>query len=275
MGTNGKVAGPLTAAAEDSRERVRVLDINVDKVTTQEVLAMVEAFIQSREPHQIITANVDFAMLARKDREFRDIVNGAALCVADGMPLVWASRLFGSPLPARVNGTNLMYALFRDGQARHYRFFLLGAEPDVCARSALILAREYPGVQIVGYYSPPFGPFSEEENRRISHMVRKARPDILFVAMGPPKAQKWIAAQQLACGVPVAIGIGGALDFVVGKYRRAPEWMQDHGLEWFFRLCVDFRRLWRRYLIRDMRFIPAVLVEKLKTGLGTALGERP
>jgi N-acetylglucosaminyldiphosphoundecaprenol N-acetyl-beta-D-mannosaminyltransferase len=240
-----------------------VLDIDIDKVTNQEVLRIVQAFIESGEPHQIITANVDFCMLARTDREFRDVVNTASLCVADGTPLVWASKLLGSPLPERVNGTNLVYALCRDGQARHYRFFLLGAEEDVCDRAADILARDYPGMEIAGHYSPPFRPFSDDENQRIIQKVREAHPDILLVAMGTPKEQKWIAAHQDACRVPVAIGIGGALDFVAGKYKRAPVWMQDHGLEWLFRLCVDFRRLWRRYLMRDMQFIPTVLVQVL------------
>jgi N-acetylglucosaminyldiphosphoundecaprenol N-acetyl-beta-D-mannosaminyltransferase len=242
-----------------------VLDIDVDKVTNQEVLRMVQTFIESGKSHQIITANVDFCMLARTDPEFRDVVNAASLCVADGMPLVWASKYLGSPLPERVNGTNLVYALCREGQVRHYRFFLLGAEDEVCASAAEILARDYPGLEIAGCYSPPFGPFSDVENQRIVRKVREACPDILLVAMGPPRAQKWIAAYQEACRVPVAIGIGGALDFVAGKYKRAPVWMQDHGFEWLFRLCVDFRRLWQRYLIRDMPFIPLTFRQRLST----------
>jgi len=265
MGTNEQKIASRPPSAIGNRERVRVLDINIDKVTNQDVLLLVRVFIESREPHQIITANVDFAMLARNDREFRDIVNAAPLCVADGMPLVWASKVLGSPLPERVNGTNLVYALCRDGQARHYRFFLLGAEEDVCDRAADILARDYPGMEIAGHYSPPFGPFSDDENQRIVQKIREAQPDILLVAMGTPKEQKWIAAHQAACRVPVAIGIGGALDFVAGKYKRAPVWMQEHGFEWFFRLCVDFRRLWRRYLIQDMPFIPLVFLQRLRT----------
>jgi len=249
-----------------NRERVRVLEIDIDKVTNQEVLRIVQGFMESKKPHQIIPLNVDCCMLARTDGEFRDIVNEASLCVADGMPLVWASKLLGSPLPERVNGTNLVYALCRDGQARHYRFFLLGAEPDVCARAADVLARDHPGIEVAGYYSPPFGPFPDEENERIVRKVREAHPDILLVAMGAPKAQKWIAAHLDACRVPVAMGIGGALDFVAGKYKRAPAWVQEHGFEWFFRLCVDFRRLWRRYLVQDMPFIPLVILQRLRYG---------
>jgi N-acetylglucosaminyldiphosphoundecaprenol N-acetyl-beta-D-mannosaminyltransferase len=263
--TNEQTVALHQPLAGGSRERVRVLDINIDKVTNQEVLRIVQAFIESREPHQIITANVDFCMLARTDREFRHVVNAAFLCLADGMPLVWASKVLGSPLPERLNGTNLVYALCRDGHARHYRFFLLGAEEDVCARAAEILARDYPGIEIAGHYSPPFGPFSDEENLRITQKVREARPGILLVAMGTPKGRKWIASNQAACGAPVAIRIGGALDFVAGKHKRALAWMQDQGFEWFFRLCVDFRRLWRRYLIRDMPFIPLVFLQRLRT----------
>jgi N-acetylglucosaminyldiphosphoundecaprenol N-acetyl-beta-D-mannosaminyltransferase len=207
---------------------------------------------------------VDFAMLARDDIEFRDVINQASLCVADGMPLVWAARLLRDPLPGRVNGTNLMYALCRDGQERHHRFFLLGAEPDVSSRAAEILAREYPGIVIAGYYSPPFGPFSDEENQRIVQMIREARPDVLLVAIGPPKAQKWIAAHQEACGVPIAMGIGGALDFVGGKYRRGPGWVEGYGVGRVFRMGVGFKRVWGGYLVRDMQFIPAVLMQRLK-----------
>lgn len=246
------------------RERVRVLDIDIDKVTNAQVLEIAQEFIESGGAHQIITANVDFDMLAKSDPDFCDIINEASLCVADGMPLVWASKLLGSPLPERINGTNMVYALCREGQKRHYRFFLLGAEPEVNTCAAETLAREFPGIEIAGKYSPPFGPFSEVENARITQKVRDAKADILLVAMGPPKAQKWIAEHQKACQVPVAIGIGGALDFVAGKYKRAPVWMQDNGLEWFFRLCVDFKRLWRRYLLRDMPFVPLVLIQSLK-----------
>lgn len=262
-----KVAGCARLGVGDISQRVNILGVEVDKVTTQDVILRVREFIASGNFHQIITANVDFIMLAKEDREFRDVMNGASLCVADGMPLVWAARLFGSPLPERVNGTNLMYALCRDGQTRRYRFFLLGAEPDVCARAAEILTRDYPGVCVAGYYSPPFGPFSHVENLGIIRRIQESRADVLLVGMSTPRGQKWIAANQPACGVLVALCIGGALDFVVGKHKRAPVWMQNHGLEWFFRLCVDFRRLWRRYLIRDMQFIPAVLAEVRKARL--------
>ena len=265
---NNPTVGIMEQRVKLGRKQVRVMDIYIDQVTNADVLSIVDSYINSRVPNQIITANVDFCMIARKNTEFREVVNSASLCVADGMPLVWASRLLGAPLPERINGTNLVYALCKEGQSKGYRFFLLGAEESVCTRASEILERDYPGIVIAGHYSPSFGVLSFEENAQIINIIRRTSPDILLVAMGTPKGQNWISDNLEVCRVPVAMVIGGALDFVAGKYRRAPEWMQQHGFEWLFRLCVDFRRLWRRYLLQDMPFLPQIFLQMLRAKRG-------
>jgi N-acetylglucosaminyldiphosphoundecaprenol N-acetyl-beta-D-mannosaminyltransferase len=230
----------------------RILDVAVHNVTLHGALAVVEEFIASGRPHQVVTVNMDFLRLAQRDGQFRSALNGADLAVPDGMPLVWISRWRGPALAERVAGVDLVEQLAALSAERGYRLYLLGAEPGVADEAAAALAGRYPGLQIAGTYAPPIGPFSPEETERMIARVRAARPDVLCAAFGAPRQDIWLAEHLELLRVPVCIGVGGTLNFIAGRVPRAPGWMQRCGLEWCYRLRQEPARLWRRYLLGDL-----------------------
>jgi exopolysaccharide biosynthesis WecB/TagA/CpsF family protein len=189
---------------------------------------------------------VDFLVQARRDAELRRVLLDAHLVLCDGTPLVWASRLLGRPLPERVAGSDLVPELVRLAAKKNYRLFFLGATLEAGIRALANLHAQFPDLQI-SHYSPPFRPLPEMDHHEIREIIRAAQPDLLFVAFGCPKAEKWMAMNYQLLGVPVIMGVGGTIDFLAGRVKRAPCWMQRAGLEWFFRLSREPRRLFRRY----------------------------
>jgi N-acetylglucosaminyldiphosphoundecaprenol N-acetyl-beta-D-mannosaminyltransferase len=214
--------------------------------------------IRSRRPHQIVTANVDFLMQANRDIELRRIFLDADLVLCDGAPVRWASRWLGNPLPARVAGADLVPALFSSPVGRGLRVFLLGAGPGVATDAATQIGLRWPDVHVVGTFCPAFGSLLEMNHEEIVREVRTARPDVLLVAFGCPKQEKWIAMHLRTLGVPVVIGVGATIDFLAGRVRRAPAWMQQNGLEWIYRLLQEPARLQRRYRANIREFFPAI-----------------
>jgi len=226
---------------------IAILGVPFDPLTMAQAMAEIQGMIASRRPHYVVTANVDFLVQARRDEELRHILAEADLVLCDGMPLVWASRWLGNPLPERVAGADLVPQLIQAAAEKGYRLFFLGGKPDVAAQAVSKLQRQFCGLVIAGHYSPPFCPLSEMPNDEIVRRIRAARPDVLLVSFGCPKAEKWMAAHYQSLGVPVVIGVGGTIDFLAGHLKRAPIWMQRSGLEWLFRLLQEPRRLARRY----------------------------
>ncbi len=244
-----RVEGP---SPRNSRNCADIMGVLIDRTPRPEVIAQIERFVQSRRPHQIVTINVDFLNIAHKDQSFVQLLNAAALAVPDGVPLLWVSRLVGQRLPQRITGTDLLCDCADLAARNGYRMFLLGAAPGVAEAAGRVLEARYPGLQIVGSYAPPEqGTLTAEENAHILALVRAAQPDMLFVALGTPKQERWISENLDALGVPLCVGIGGVFNFITGRIPRAPEHMQRAGLEWLFRLMLEPRRLWRRYLIED------------------------
>jgi len=224
-----------------------MLGVPFDKVTTADSLRIIGQMIASGRPHYAATANVDFAVQALKDVELRRILADADLVLCDGMPLVWASRFLGNPLPERVPGSDLVPRLLAEAELKGWRVFFLGGTDESVARAAERVRTRHPKLQLVGAYSPPFKPLLEMDHEDIVRRVREARPDILLVAFGCPKQEKWISMQLHHAGVPLSIGVGATIDFLAGLVRRAPVWMQRTGLEWLFRLLQEPHRLFRRY----------------------------
>lgn len=233
-------------------QRINLLGTWIDSVSLQDAGALVAEFVRTGTPHQVIPANVDFLRLAKQDSEFRAIVNGADLVVADGMPLVWASRLAGHGIPRRIAGVDMILMCAEVAAAKSFRIFLLGAEPGVGEGVAEVLRARFPGLPPVCTYAPPPLPLSAQEEEHTIRVIREAQPHILIVAFGAPLQERWIAANRERLGVPVCMGVGGAFDMMAGRVRRAPLWMQRRGLEWSFRLLHEPRRLWRRYLVHDL-----------------------
>jgi N-acetylglucosaminyldiphosphoundecaprenol N-acetyl-beta-D-mannosaminyltransferase len=242
------------------RTQVNLLGTLIDCVDATEAIARVDTYVQSRRFHQVVTVNVDFLRLAGKHEGFRDLVNSSDLVLADGMPLVWASRRRPVPLPARLTGVDMILACAQLAVSRGYGIFLLGAAPGVANDAAQVLRRRFPGVRIVGTYSPPNTEPAELE--RCVRMVSAANADMLFVAFGAPKQEEFIRRYRERLNVPVCMGIGGSFDMLAGNVRRAPLWVQHHGLEWLYRLAQEPRRLWKRYIIHDLPVFARMMLQR-------------
>ena len=242
--------------------KVSLFGITMDNVTMDETLGRLREMLRGSGKHFVVTPNVDHLVRLHKDAEFRGIYKRASLVLADGMPVLWGSRLLGRPLKERVAGSDLMIPACRLAAETGARAYFLGSMPGVAEKAIAKLQKEFPNLQIAGHYSPPFGfEKNPEENRRIVSMINESRTDILFVALGAPKQEKWIDAHLKELNIKVGLCIGAGLDFIAGAVTRAPEWMRKTGLEWFWRLMSDPGRLWKRYLIEDMLFIKIFLAE--------------
>jgi len=231
-----------------------ILDVRVDDVTYAETLALIEQFIAGRTPHQICTVNPEFIMRAQQDRAFQQVINAAALCIPDGVGLLWAARRLRHPLRERVAGSDLVVRIAEHAAQSGWRLYFLGAAPGVAAKAAAILQARYSGLVVAGTF--PGSPAADVE-AAIVERIRAACPDVLLVAFGAPAQDMWIAHNQPHMQVPVAMGVGGALDFIAGVVPRAPVWVQQIGLEWLYRLIREPWR-WRRQLALP-RFVWRVL----------------
>jgi N-acetylglucosaminyldiphosphoundecaprenol N-acetyl-beta-D-mannosaminyltransferase len=228
-------------------------------VDVPQSLAIIEDLIESAPSHQVATVNTEFVMAAQKDAEFKAIINAAALALPDGIGLLWAARFLGQPLKERVTGVDTVQRVAELAARKGYRLFLLGAAEGVADLCAQRLSNQHPNLQIVGTYSG--SPAAEEEDEIVA-LVKQARPDVLFVAYGAPQQDKWIARNMERLGVPLAMGVGGAFDFMAGVAARAPRWAQQLGLEWLHRLYHEPWR-WRRMLALP-RFVGLVMRERLR-----------
>jgi N-acetylglucosaminyldiphosphoundecaprenol N-acetyl-beta-D-mannosaminyltransferase len=229
------------------KKAVWVWGLPLAPLTVAETVALIGELVRAGKPSFFITAPTHYAMLTDQNADLRALNSRAAFILADGAPLVWASRWRGSPLPERVAGSDLIFELSQEAAKKEYRVFLLGGAEGVALQATERLEARYPGLQIVGSLCPPFRELTVEENELIVARIREARPDILFVAFGQPKGERWIDGHLADLGVPVSVQIGASLDFAAGRVRRAPRWMQRVGMEWAFRLGLEPGRLFTRY----------------------------
>lgn len=234
------------------RKLIIILGVPVDDLNLEETLDRIGELVERGrtrgKSHQVVTINADFVVKAMGDPELRYLLQEADLATADGMPLVWGARLLGVSLESRVAGADLVPALAERAAQKGYKLYLLGAAPGIADRAAHILQERYPGLQIVGVCSPSYSSVLEMDTSVLDE-IKAARPDILLVAFGNPKQEKWIGMYRRQLKVPVMIGIGGTLDLIAGDKKRAPLWMQRTGLEWLYRLIQEPGRLWRRYVV--------------------------
>jgi N-acetylglucosaminyldiphosphoundecaprenol N-acetyl-beta-D-mannosaminyltransferase len=215
--------------------------------TFEQTMARIHELIAAGKPSYFITANLHYAMLCARDPSLAEVNRKAAFVVADGMPLVWASRWRAQRLPERVAGSDLMPAMCAAAAERGYRIFLLGGGPGVGHEAAQRLRERFPSLPIVGVEAPPFRPLTDDENDRLIERIRECRPDILFVAFGQPKGERWLAENYERLEVPVSVQIGASLDFMAGRVKRSPRLLQRVGLEWAYRLYLEPKRLATRY----------------------------
>ena len=255
---------PTTAKVKFPDPRVVILlGIPFHDVTMAETLEYIDAMIVRRRPGYLATANLDFAAQASRDVELQRILFDASLVLCDGTPLVWASRWLNAPLRERVAGSDLMPHLFAHCEKAGHRIFFLGSSDEVLVEAAAKCREQYPKLVICGTYSPPYAKLLELDREEMARRIRQVAPDILLVAFGCPKQEKWIYMNYRELGVPVSVGIGASLDFIAGKFRRAPVWMRVCGLEWVFRMMQEPRRLFNRYCI-DLMFFAYTLRRQRK-----------
>ena len=223
-------------------ERVNILGVDVDAITMAEAVDVVRRAMDTRAGVMVATANAEMLMRATHDEELRRILNASALVVPDGAGTVWAARHLGHAMPERVAGYDLAQELLRCAPAEGRRVYFFGSAPGVAEKAKAKAEQLYPGIEIVGVRN---GFFSPADNAAIIAEIRAARPDLLLVALGVPKQEKWIAAHLAELDVPVAIGVGGTLDVMAGVMKRAPLWMQKAKLEWLFRGLMQPKRAGR------------------------------
>jgi N-acetylglucosaminyldiphosphoundecaprenol N-acetyl-beta-D-mannosaminyltransferase len=235
--------------------------ISLDDVNMSEAVAEVARMArQTDRPRLVCTANLDHLVSATRDPGFLNVYRSADLVLADGMPLIWLSKLTALPLRERVAGSDLFWELGRASSATGMRLFFLGGQAGAADKAANALRQRFPNACVVGTYFPPFGSLDNpEEFARIRAAITMAEPDVLLVAFGSPRQEKWIAAHQEELGVPVSIGVGASFDMAAGMVRRAPLWMQKRGLEWLFRTMQEPARLAHRYLGKDLPYFCTLL----------------
>lgn len=242
----------------EAEEPIRVMGLPLSPMTYAQTIDRVDALIAARRPTFFITANLNYAMLSDNHPRLRELNEKAAFLVADGMPLVWWSRLGSRRLPERVAGADLIYGLCERAASKGHRIYLLGAAPGIADRAAEKLKERYPGIQIVGVECPPFRELTAGEELEQRERIRAARPDLLIVAFGQPKGEYWMVERLESLNVPVMVQVGATLDFVAGKVKRSPKWMQKTGLEWIYRTMQEPGRLAGRYWA-NIRFLFGVI----------------
>lgn len=251
--------------------KVRLCEVYIDRLSMSDVVARISATVESGGELSISMVNVAKLVSMRSDDELRESVESSDLVLADGMPLIWLSRLIGEPLPQRVAGIDLMYSLFALAHGRALRVFLLGAKEETLSRVVETARRDYPGLVIAGYRD---GYFAEAQEYEVARSVRDARPDILLVAISSPKKEVFLRRWGQFMRVPICHGVGGSFDVMAGLTRRAPRWMQRVGLEWFFRMVQEPRRMWKRYLVTNSVFMLLALraIVRRRRSRGGAVG---
>ena len=244
---------------------IHLFDLPINNLTMEEAIREIERLIEQGRPSLVFTPNVQHLCLLNKDALFRTAYRKASLILPDGTPLFWFSRLVGRPLKERIAGADLFIRLGEHAASKNQSIFLLGSLPGVAEKAAKRLVAQYPGLKVVGTYSPPFGFENDRvETQKILTMLHQKKPDILFVGLTPPKSEKWLADHLEEIDIPVSICVGGAFDFASGQKKRAPIWMQRIGLEWFFRLLNEPGRLWKRYLLGGFEFLYLMTKEIIK-----------
>ena len=227
----------------------------IDVVTFAGALERIEQLVGEKKGGYVVTPNLDHVVLADDNVAFREAYTHAALSVVDGQPLVWASRILGEQLPEKISGADLILPLMEVAAKQQWRVYFMGAGPGVAEKAAEEVHRRY-GTTVVGCDAPRVSVDpAASENAAAIGKIQAAKPDLVLVALGAPKQEIWMHRCMAQYAPAVALGIGAGLDFIAGTVKRAPKWMSNHGLEWAYRLSREPKRMWRRYLVNDPRFL--------------------
>lgn len=239
--------------------RQKFMNTYIDNVTMDEAIDYIERCIQHRKVGQVITPNVDQIVRMEWDDYFKEICENCELLLVDGHPLMWIAKLYGKPFKEKICGSDLVPVLCDLASRKGYSVFFLGAAPGVAAKAAEIMQEQNPGLKIAGTYSPPMGfENNTEELERINGILLDSKSDMLFVGMGVPKQDIFIYENMNKYKIPVSFSVGGTIDFIAGKQKRAPKWVSGIGFEWLYRLIKNPKRMFKRYIIDDMKILKLI-----------------
>ncbi len=232
------------------------MNTEIDNLTMQEALAEIDNLIQKNKNSYVVTPNVDHIVQLEKGGPLNEVYKNADLILADGKPLIWISKWYKNPIKEKISGSDLFPKLCEMAAKRGYKMYFLGAAEGVAAKAANNLMERFPGLEVVGTYSPPIGfEKNPEEMKKIITQIKKSNPHILIVGLGCPKQELFILNNREELGVPISLGLGASIDFEAGNIKRAPKWMSNHGFEWLFRITQDPKRMIKRYLFDDRKIL--------------------
>lgn len=246
--------GEALAALPSEPERVNILGVGVSAINMEVAVRRTEQLLDRGGQGYVCVTGVHGIMEAQTDKSFRDILNNSFLTTPDGMPTVWLGRIHGFREMQRVYGPDYMLALCESSVARGYKHFLYGGKPGVAEELRQELTRRFPGLQIVGTYTPPFRPLNAGEESDLRSQLQASEADVLWCGLSTPKQERFMAAYSHRLPVKLMVGVGAAFDLLSGNLSEAPDWMKRAGLQWLYRLIKEPRRLWRRYLLNNPRF---------------------
>lgn len=237
-------------------KRIRLLNTHINNLTLKEIERYLDDRVKDRKPAHLVSLNVDQVIKVENNAEFSKIVDEAELVITDGTPIVWISKLKKTPIVEKIPGPQLAESLIKYSCEKGYKIFLLGAKEGVAAKAASLMEKKYPGLQIVGTYSPPFGFESNpKEIDRMNNMLKDSGADIVIIGLSAPKQEIFVYNNKDKYRIPLSLSLGAAIDFLAGNVKRAPEWVNKCGMEWFYRFILEPKRLFKRYFMDDIKII--------------------
>lgn len=240
-------------------EKQPLLNTYVNNVNMDEAIQAIEDMIASEKKSYIVAINVDVVMKIENDSYLKEITDKADMVLVDGKPLEWIAKWHKRPIKAKISGSDLVPILCERAAEKGYSIFIIGGKEGIAEKAKQNLERDLPGIRIVGTYAPPFGfEKDEKELSRINEMTSSVHPDILIACFGCPKQEKWIYENYQKYDAKVSICAGATVDFLAGNVNRAPKWMSDHGLEWFYRFLQEPKRMFKRYFVDDMKILKLI-----------------
>jgi len=246
-------------------EKQPLLNTYVNNLSMNEAIDCVEQMIITNKKSYVASINVDVVIKIEEDNYLKSIINEADMVLVDGKPLVWIAKWMKRPVKEKISGSDFVPQLCQTIASKGYTFFIIGGKEGIGEKAKNNLEKEIPNIRIVGTYAPPLGfENDDEEVARINAMINEVHPDILIVCFGCPKQEKWIYENYQKYNATVSIIAGATVDFLAGNVKRAPKWMSDYGLEWFYRFLCEPRRLFKRYFIDDMKIFRLALKYKAK-----------
>ena len=240
-------------------EKQALLNTYINNVTMPETIAAIEQMIEADKKSYVVAINVDVVMKIEEDSYLKKVVDNADMVLVDGKPLVWISKLHGKPLKAKFSGSDLVPLLCEVAAEKGYKIFIIGGKDGIAEQAKEKLENRLPKIKIVGTYAPPFGfEKNESELDKINQMISEAHPDLLIACFGCPKQEKWIYENIEKYNAKVSVCAGATVDFLAGNVKRAPRWMSDHGLEWFYRFTQEPKRMFKRYFVDDTKIVKLI-----------------